>query len=150
MSIRTRSTSLEFSEFNEEGDQIFSEINITPLTDIFLVLLIIFMVTSSVMSQLGVSVQLPQASGKTANLQPKGVVLTLLPNGAMKLNQTEIANGDFLKLEELLKQILSQTSSKLVVLEGDKKVYLGLAVQVMDHARKAGAEKFAIAAELSR
>ncbi|MBI3535112.1 MAG: biopolymer transporter ExbD [Deltaproteobacteria bacterium] len=150
MSIRMRSTSLEFSEFNEEGDQIFSEINITPLTDIFLVLLIIFMVTSSVMSQLGVSVQLPQASGKTANLQPKGVVLTVLSNGAMKLNQTEIANGDFLKLEALLKQILSQTSSRLVVLEGDKKVYLGLAVQVMDHARKAGAEKFAIAAELSR
>src|SRR4051812_17612029 len=63
---------------------IMAEINITPLTDIFLVLLIIFMVTSSVMSQSGVDVNLPQASSATSQSQPEGIIITLLPEGKMR------------------------------------------------------------------
>src|ERR1035437_9411956 len=101
----------------DDGSGIIAEINITPLTDIFLVLLIIFMVTSSVMSQLGVDVELPKAQASSTQAQPGGVVLTLLPSGGMKLNDTTIAPGDWTALEAGLHKLLAQTKEKLVILE---------------------------------
>src|ERR1700741_3897944 len=94
----------------EETDgAIMAEINITPLTDIFLVLLIIFMVTSSVMSQMGVDVNLPHASTATSQAQPDGVIVTLLPGGGIKVNQKEVPGGKFDELERALKAAFSQT-----------------------------------------
>jgi biopolymer transport protein TolR len=65
--------------FEPEAEQeLLSEINITPLTDVFLVLLIIFMVTSSALSQLGVDVELPKTSqGNGSALEPQAVILTI-------------------------------------------------------------------------
>ena len=137
---------LSSNEPDLEGDQgILSEINITPLTDIFLVLLIIFMVTSSVMSQLGVDVQLPKAAPSAASAQPGGVILTLLPTGDMKINDEPIKNGDWSTLEAALGKAFQKTTSRLVVLEGDRRAFLGSAIELMDHARHVGADKFAIA-----
>ena len=59
---------------NEDGGEIFAEINITPLTDIFLVLLIIFMVTTTTLVMQGTAVNLPQST--TASNQPSGVTIT--------------------------------------------------------------------------
>lgn len=128
----------------EEGS-IVAEINITPLTDIFLVLLIIFMVTSSVMTQMGVDVNLPKASSAVSESQAEGVIVTLLAGGRMRVNQRSIEAQDYGTFEVALKDALLQTKSRLVVLEGDQKTFLGSAIEIMDHARKAGAEKFAIA-----
>ena len=129
-----------------DGDAaIVAEINITPLTDIFLVLLIIFMVTSSVMSQLGVDVNLPQASNATAQSQPEGVILTLLPEAKARVNSRTVSLASPDGLETLLKAAFGQTRSRLVILEGDRQALLGAAIEVMDRARKAGADKFAIA-----
>jgi biopolymer transport protein ExbD len=138
--------SLHVKPHDESGEgQIFADINITPLTDIFLVLLIIFMVTSSVMSQIGVDVKLPQASGASAQSQPEGVIVTLLPGGEMRVNKRTVASGDFKTLETSLKAAFGQTSSRLVIIEGDRQAFLGSAIELMDHARKVGADKFAIA-----
>jgi biopolymer transport protein ExbD len=136
------------SSHTGEGDAdagIVAEINITPLTDIFLVLLIIFMVTSSVMSQMGVDVNLPTASNATSQSQPEGVIVTLLPGGRIKINEKAIPNNDMAAFETGLKGAFRSTKSRLVILEGDRQAFLGSAIQVMDSARKAGAEKFAIA-----
>lgn len=130
---------------SESEGAIMAEINITPLTDIFLVLLIIFMVTSSVMSQMGVDVNLPRASTATSQSQPDGVIITLLPGGDIKVNQKNIPSGKLNELEKILKGIFAQTSSRFVILEGDRQAFLGSAIEIMDHARRAGAEKFAIA-----
>jgi biopolymer transport protein ExbD len=124
---------------------IVAEINITPLTDIFLVLLIIFMVTSSVMSQVGVDVNLPSASNATSQSQPEGIIVTLMTGGKMKVNETAVPDGDFGAFTQILKDQFGRTKSRLVILEGDRQAFLGSAIQVMDAARKAGAEKFAIA-----
>jgi biopolymer transport protein ExbD len=139
------------SSHHYDGDDIDSaggivaEINITPLTDIFLVLLIVFMVTSSVMSQMGVDVKLPQASAQTAQTQPDGVIVTLLPSGGLKVNQQEVKLGQPDAFEGALKAAFTKSKGKLVVLEGDRQAFLGSAIEVMDRARKAGAEQFAIA-----
>lgn len=133
---------------SDEDADIVAEINITPLTDIFLVLLIIFMVTSTVMNNSGVEVNLPQASQGTSEAQPEGVIISLLPNGEVKLNGDRIAKGDFDQLTERLKGLFQTTKSRLVILEGDRQAFLGSAIEVMDAARKAGADKFSIATSL--
>lgn len=131
---------------HDDGDGgIVAEINITPLTDIFLVLLIIFMVTSSVMSQSGVDVNLPQASTATSQSQPEGVIVTLMPAGEIKINSQSVPSGNFDAFETGLRGAFQHTKSRLVILEGDRQAFLGSAIQIMDHARAAGAEKFAIA-----
>jgi biopolymer transport protein ExbD len=129
----------------ESDAGIVAEINITPLTDIFLVLLIIFMVTSSVMTQMGVDVKLPAASNATAQSQPEGVIVTLLPGGEMRVGEQPVKAGEYGVFEDALKARFGKTSSKLVIIEGDRQAFLGSAIEVMDHARKAGAEQFAIA-----
>ena len=126
----------------EEEAFILSEINITPLTDVFLVLLIIFMVTSSAISQLGVDVQLPQAKSTQSSNPSEGVIVTLLANGRIRLDQKEIP---ITSLKGGLTQAFLKIPSKLVILEGDRSAFLGSAIQVMDEAKKAGAERFAIA-----
>ena len=131
----------------EYSGAIMAEINITPLTDIFLVLLIIFMVTSSVMSQLGVDVNLPAASSATAQAQPEGVIVTLLPGGGIRINQEVVPGGELPQFEAALKQVFTRTTARLVIIEGDRQAFLGSAIQVMDHARRAGASQFAIATQ---
>lgn len=124
---------------------IMAEINITPLTDIFLVLLIIFMVTSSVMSQLGVDVKLPEAGSGASQAQEEGLVVTLLPDARMRVGEVTYGRDDWNGVRQAINQELSRSPSKLVVLEGDRNAFLGVAVKLMDEAKKAGAEKFAIA-----
>lgn len=141
---------ISYASDETDGDAgIVAEINITPLTDIFLVLLIIFMVTSSVMSQLGVSVNLPAATSSTSQAQPEGVVVTLLSDGKVKVNDQAIGEGNWSQFQKSLQAALAKTSSKLVILEGDRKAFLGSAIQVMDFAKRAGADRFAIATSLS-
>lgn len=149
MALKTQSArgSSGFHADEETDAPIVAEINITPLTDVFLVLLIIFMVTSSVMSQLGVEVKLPKASQSVSSSQPEGVIVTLLAGGGVKLQGREISADRLSEMTPLLVQALAQTATKLVVLEGDRQAMLGSAVQVMDLAKKAGAEKFAIATQ---
>ena len=130
---------------DEAGDDIVAEINITPLTDVFLVLLVIFMVTTTAMNQMGMTVNLPQASNQSVDSQPDGVIVTLLPSGEMQVNGHGLKSGDFSGLEMQVKQAFQVSKSKLVIIEGDRQAFLGNAIEVMDRARRAGAERFAIA-----
>lgn len=145
MGFKTLGSGHGGGEADHADTGIVAEINITPLVDVFLVLLIIFMVTSSVMSQMGVDVSLPQASPATAEAQPDGVIVTLLPGGAIKVNQESVPAGDAAKFESTLREAFTKAKSRLVILEGDRQAYLGSAISVMDVAKKAGAERFAIA-----
>src|SRR5687767_3412527 len=103
------------SSADSGNDAVMAEINITPLVDVFLVLLIIFMVTSSVMSQLGVDVNLPQASKSTAEAQPDGIIVTLLPGGDVRLNQETFRKDRFTDFGARLKTALGKGTSRLVV-----------------------------------
>ncbi len=126
-----------------DGDEsVFSEINITPLTDVFLVLLIIFMVTSSAVSQSGVKVNLPKAGAASNSKDSRGVTVTLNSGGQIFVGK-EATNID--GLEAFLRAHLEKAENKSVILAGDQEVLLGSAIQVMNIARKAGASKFGIA-----
>jgi biopolymer transport protein ExbD len=121
---------------------IVSEINITPLTDIFLVLLIIFMVTSAAMVDSGANIALPEVDSTTA--QPKEITITVTPNNDIYINTQLTA---YEELENSLRALVSARPDIPVVLEGDKEVLFGNAVKILSLAQKAGAKQISIAAE---
>ena len=131
-----------FRPDDDEGldDGVVAEINITPLTDVFLVLLIIFMVTTSVAANQSKQVDLPGA--EVSDTTPKGVTVTVNADGEILVNDTPTAiEGLFVALETAL----SQSREKLLILRGDKSVMLGQAVNILDLAQKAGATGIALA-----
>jgi len=126
---------------HEDADAgIVAEINITPLTDVFLVLLIIFMVTTSVIQNQGKNIDLPGADVSDAT--PQGVTVTVGSDGEMLVNDEVVAEE---QLFEVLEAALTDARDKVVVLRGDRKVLLGQAVNILDVAQQAGARGIALA-----
>lgn len=131
---------------DNEEDSIVAEINITPLTDIFLVLLIIFMISSSAMLEGGLNVKLPssKASSLTKNATGNPLTITINKEGQI-LIEKEVADEKQLTLS--IKAALEKATEKTVIIRGDESIFLGKAVKIMDAARDAGAEKIAIATQ---
>jgi len=127
---------------SEGGEDIVAEINVTPLTDIFLVLLIIFMVTSTALTQQGTKVNLPR-SGR-GGAESASVIITATADHRIELNSKPIA---FEALLPALRSALEKAPEKHVILQGDRNVVLEEAVQIMTIAKEAGADKIAIATE---
>jgi biopolymer transport protein ExbD len=125
----------------ENGEEIIAEINITPLTDVFLVLLIIFMVTSSVIANTGKKVDLPEAV-QQSQTPPKAVTVTITEAGVVQVND-EVVKLELLRAH--LEKALKAADNKTVILRGDRKVVLEQAVYVLDQAQLAGAQGFALA-----
>jgi biopolymer transport protein ExbD len=123
-------------------DDVMWEINITPLTDVFLVLLVIFMVATPLLIQSGVKVKLPTSNITEA--QPEGIILTITKENKIYVGKEEVAPND---LFNHLKEKFKEKKDKFVIINGDKDVLLGNAVKIMDIAKAAGAEKIAIATE---
>jgi biopolymer transport protein ExbD len=130
---------------NDENSDIVAEINITPLTDIFLVLLIIFMITSSAMIESGGKINLPKAVATQS--ESRGTTVTLTPKHEIFVNQKRVSEDNF---EKTLQGSLSTSADKTVILRGDKDVLLGDMVKVMSIIKRAGASEIAIAAEAER
>ncbi len=125
-----------------EGGGVFSEINITPLTDIFLVLLIIFMVTTAVTIESAAHVDLPKAEVTQPTEKPKGIVVTYTSEHQIFVNDKSVTEQE---LSPTLHNALAQSPDKIVVFQGDPKVILGDMVRILDIAKSAGAEAIAIA-----
>ncbi len=124
----------------DHEDEIVAEINITPLTDVFLVLLIIFMVTTSVIQNQSKNIDLPGA--EVSDTTPEGVTVTVTPDGEMRVNDEPTTEATLFRD---LETALDQASDKLVILRGDKQVLLGQAVNILDIAQRAGAKGIALA-----
>lgn len=131
---------------DQEEEDIVAEINITPLTDIFLVLLIIFMISSSAMLEGGLQVKLPTAktTALTKSESGKPTYVTIAKDGQISVNQKTAGDDN---LTQLIKEALELTTEKVVVIRGDESIFLGKAVKIMDAARNAGAEKIALATQ---
>ena len=130
----------------DEDEGIVAEINVTPLTDIFLVLLIIFMVTTTAVHQEGKNIDLPSAEIATETT-PEGVTVEVDEAGLIHVNGEVVPDGE---LGAALEASLAAAEDKVVVLRGDKRVLLGQAVDVLDLAQRAGAEGIAIATQRER
>lgn len=129
-------------------DGVFAEINITPLTDIFLVLLIIFMVTSSVIvnsgsgAKAGLKVNLPQG-GTSADVvvKPSDLSVAILADGRIMLSGT-VVNAE--ELEKTFVEAHGKSPDSLVIIQADEGVPHGKVVEVMELAKKSGLGQLAI------
>ncbi len=116
-----------------------SEINVTPLVDVMLVLLIIFMVTAPMM-QSGINVNLPSAETKT-NPSSGGLVLTITKDHYIYM---ENKNINLYLLESRLKNYFRYKKERVVFLKADKGVSYGYVISALDIIKKAGIEKVGI------
>lgn len=134
---------LPVQDEEDEIENVFSEINITPLTDVFLVLLIIFMVTSSAIQHSSVKVNLPKAGEASTASQKNsdGITISLAVDGSIYLGKKKVGLD---ALEQALKKQLGSQANKRVLLSGDKAVTLESTIKIMNIAKRAGAMKFGI------
>lgn len=129
---------MAFTPGNQDGPM--SEINVTPLVDVMLVLLIIFMVTAPLMQQ-GVKVDLPEAAAESVEASEQKLVLTLTKDQRAFLGKTEIPLD---RLEELLANNEKLKADKELYLHADQELPYGVVVQVMAAAKRGGAENLAM------
>lgn len=128
-------------------EAVFSEINITPLTDIFLVLLIIFMVTSSVIvnqgqgAKSGLKVNLPQGGAADVQANSSDLSIAILTDGRLVL-AGDVVSAD--ELKKALEDAKAKNPDTLVIVQADEGVPHGKVVEVMEMAKSAGLAQLAI------
>jgi biopolymer transport protein TolR len=120
-----------------------AQINVTPLVDVMLVLLVIFMVTAPMMQQ-GVQVNLPKADTKGMNAQEDTVIVAVDRSGRTFINKDEVPAGD---LRRRLTELFATRTKKEVFLKADAGVPYGEVVRAMADIKGAGIERLGMVTE---
>ena len=144
------------------GESLFAEINITPLTDVFLVMVIIFMVSalavqvearqqkkkiaqeqeqSEIEKKSGLKVNLPQGQAQEIDLTKASLVLVIPIQGEVDVGGKRIADAD---IDNLFRAAFARDKNTQVVLKADKGVQHGRVVNLMERAKQAGLSRLAI------
>ncbi|MBC7604460.1 MAG: biopolymer transporter ExbD [Ramlibacter sp.] len=127
----------------DEIDDVMNEINMTPLVDVMLVLLIIFIITVPVM-QHSVNVDLPQATNRPEDAKPETVRLSVNAQGAYFWNERRVEDKD---LETMLKSEAARNPQPELHIRGDKAVRYERVAQAMAAAQHAGLRKIGFITE---
>jgi biopolymer transport protein TolR len=122
-----------------------SQINVTPLVDVMLVLLVIFMVTAPMMQQ-GVQVNLPKADTKGLPAPEAAVIVSIDKSGAAFINSAAVKPGE---LRDRLTELFAKRTKKEVFLKADKDVPYGDVVKAMADIKGAGVERLGMITEPS-
>jgi biopolymer transport protein TolR len=128
---------------SDNGKKFMSDINVTPLVDVMLVLLIIFMVTAPMMMQ-GVDVNLPQTKAQSIKSKEDPLVLAVNKKGEVFLEDHAV------KLEDLgakIETIFKYRREKEVLLRADKDIPYGFVIKVMAEVKRAGVTKLGMVTE---
>ena len=123
-----------------------ADINVTPLVDVMLVLLIIFMVTAPMLHQ-GISVALPKTA--TTNIQSQledPIVLSISRDGLFYINETPVARG---LLRDRLRAILRGRKEKAVLLKADRGLSYGTVIETLDLLNRMGIESLGLVTDTS-
>ena len=129
---------------NGSGNSRFmSDINVTPLVDVMLVLLIIFMVTAPMMMQ-GVNVSLPQTTPRPLPAEKEHLAVTIDRSQQIFINDYKVSLE---ALKEKMEKILAGKTDNKVYLRADKNVPYGVVVRVISEVKRAGVEKLGVVTE---
>src|SRR5579884_410665 len=126
----------------ERHRRLMAEINVVPLVDVVLVLLIIFMVTAPLLYR-GMDIKLPQAATNTIKPEERKV-LTIEKNQVIYLDKEEVGLA---RLEGRLQALKGTAPDVSIYLRADREVPYGTVVQVMDLIKRAGIDKLGIVTE---
>jgi biopolymer transport protein ExbD len=132
------------NEGGDEDDAIVAEINMTPMIDIMLVLLIIFMVSSTAALESGMDIELPKTTLTNEKKDAEILVISLSKDGQVAVHGKKVKYED---IKRSIASTLTELKTDSVMLEGDTSANLGKAIELMDMAKVAGAKNFSIAAE---
>jgi biopolymer transport protein TolR len=113
---------------------VMADINITPLTDVLLVLLVIFMVTASAITQAGFNIKLPKSVSQD-NTQTSEVTISITRDQQIFVGRDKV---DAAHLFDHLKSVASRSRTNRVVINADTMVPYGVVVSAMDASRRAG------------
>ena len=127
----------------DEPDEVMNEINMTPLVDVMLVLLIVFIITVPVMKH-AVNVELPRATNESQQTKPETMSLCVDAQGNYHWNQTPVQGTELLTLLQAEAQKVPQPSLHI---RGDKEVRYERVAQVMAAAQQAGIKKIGFITE---
>ncbi|RTZ94989.1 MAG: protein TolR [Deltaproteobacteria bacterium] len=129
--------------FSGKNDGLMADINVTPLVDVMLVLLIIFMVTAPMMVQ-GVDVSLPQTTAEPLQSEKEHLIITVNEENEVFLNDFRLTVDN---LGEKLSKILEGRKDREVFFRADKRVPYGIVAQIMAEIQGAGVEKLGMVTE---
>jgi biopolymer transport protein ExbD len=126
------------------GGGVKSEINVTPLVDVMLVLLIIMMIFAPLLKQ-GVSVTLPKATNSVEKPETQGqTVVTIAANKQVYVNAVEVPGA---MLQRRVTEILEDQTEKIVIIKADEDVEYSAVMDTMDELRSAGIEDMGLITE---
>lgn len=126
---------------NKTENDIKLEINLTPLIDVVLQLVIFFMITTTFLAQTGIDIKLPQANAKDIK-QEQELAVTISKDKKIFLNEKSVSVSE---LPDRLSKARKRADKSVLIIRADESVPHGLVVKVMDVAKKAGIENLAIA-----
>jgi len=127
----------------DEADEVMNEINMTPLVDVMLVLLIIFIITVPVMKH-AVNVDLPQASSQREQVKPETVRLSVRSDGSYYWNESPVSDE---ALPAMLQAEAAKEPQPDLHIRGDKAVRYERVAQAMAAAQRAGIKKIGFITE---
>lgn len=115
---------------------VLSEINVTPLVDVMLVLLVVFMITAPMMQQ-GIDIQLPKTATSGIETKSEPLVITIKQNQTILIGETKVAMAS---LREKIQGIFKTRKDKQVYIKADRKVDYGVVAEVIADIKAAGIE----------
>jgi biopolymer transport protein ExbD len=128
---------------NEAPKTIMSEINVTPLVDVCLVLVIIFMVTTTAFLQPPFEILLPKAH-TAEQTKEENIFVAISPEGNLAINESQIPLEEF---PATVAARLQQSRMKLVIIRADEKALSGTVIDVLNIVKKAGARRITFGTE---
>jgi biopolymer transport protein ExbD len=129
---------------DDEGMGIITDINVTPMVDIMLVLLIIFMVTASLIVSPSIKVELPRGGAKATPSKEPDVVVVVTRTGEMEIGREKLSLE---KVTDTLRREHQRKPTARLLVVADRKAYHGNVVKVMDIAKAVGFQRLGVAVE---
>ncbi|AWB10729.1 biopolymer transport protein ExbD [Thermodesulfobium acidiphilum] len=126
---------------NPNHDDEIAEINVVPLVDVVLVILIIFLVTATLIAQGAIPIDLPQAKTAVIKEELKDIPLTIKSDGTMFINEDKT---DPKLITETLRTLKANNPNIIIKIRADKNTQFGYVVKAIDACRAAGIERYNI------
>jgi biopolymer transport protein TolR len=128
---------------------VMSEINVTPMVDVMLVLLIIFMVSAPLLT-VGVPLDLPQSQAKSLDQDQKPLTISVNLQGQIFLQETEVSADELVPKLQAILGVQPGAAERVIYVRGDRKVDYGMMMRVMGRLSGAGFHRVALISEVEQ